>query len=204
MVFVDNLAYSLFAIGFAGFLLLYVITSMYFVYRKRAKDYSAHLSAAGVPLMVIGFYIVVMALWGQFTWPLPGSYNILFYDAMVSFGLVILSFAFSIRYKVRLEYAGFFGLLVGIMTIIYGVQGYTLGLTQSPLALLALYCCYGVAGVFSYPVAIIADRFPGLKKDPWAGWYICLVIFWVAMLASSLVASYIGSQAITGHLISAP
>lgn len=204
MAFIDNLAFSLFSISFAGLLLLYTVTSMYFVYRGKKNDYKDHLQGAMGPMAVVGAYLILTGLWGQFTWPLPGSYNILFYDPMVAFGLVVLSFALSIKFNVRLEYAGFLGFLVGIMTILYGLQGYSIGLTQSPFALLGLYFCYGVAGIFSYPVSMIADRLPGLKKNPWIGWHICLVLFWLAMLAASLVAGYIGMSAIGGHLLSAP
>ena len=40
MAFIDNLAFSLFAISMAGFILLYVISSMYFVYKRKRKDFS--------------------------------------------------------------------------------------------------------------------------------------------------------------------
>ena len=141
---------------------------------------------------------------GQALWPLPGSYNILFFDPLVSFGLVTLSFAIAIRFKVNLEYAGFFGLLVGIMTLIYGWQGYNIGLTLEPFALLALYAFYGIAGIFSYPVALIADRLPGLQKNPWIGWHFILVVFWLALFAASITSAYIGMNAISGHLVTAP
>jgi putative membrane protein len=204
MPYIDNLAFSLFLISFAGFLLLYTVASMYFVYRSRKSDYEEHLLGAMGPMAVVGSIMTVSSLWGQFTWPLPGSYNILFYDPMLAFGIVVLSFALSIKFNVRLEYSGFLGLLVGIMTLLYGWQGYSIGLTQAPIALLGLYLCYGAAGILAYPVSMIADRLPGLKKNPWFGWYICLVLFWLALLAASLVAGYIGMSAIGGHLLSTP
>jgi putative membrane protein len=204
MAYIDNLAFLLFSISFGGFLLLYTISSMYLVYRNKKKDYIDHLEGASVPMMLVGGYLVIAGFVGQVAWPLPGSYNILFFDPLVAFGLVLLSFAIAIRYKVNLEYAGFFGLLVGVTTLIYGYQGYNIGLTQEPLALLALYLFYGVAGVFSYPVALIADRLPGLQKNPWIGWHITLVIFWLALFAASLLSGYIGMTAIAGHLLTTP
>ncbi len=204
MVFIDNLAFSLFSLSFAGFLLLYTITSMYFVYRSRKKDYGEHLLGAMAPMAIVGAYLILMGIWGQFTWPLPGSYNILFYDPMVAFGMVVLAFAMSIRFNVRLEYAGFLGLLVGIMTLLYGWQGYSIGLTQAPIALLGMYFAYGIAGVFAYPVSLIADRLPGLQKNPWIGWHICLAIFWLFLFGASLVSGYVGLNAIGSHLVSPP
>lgn len=204
MVFIDNLAFGLFAISFTGFLLLYTVSSMYLVYRSKKKDYSDHLEGASIPMAIVGTFLVVSGFLGQQTWPLPGSYNILFWDPMVAFGLVSLAFALSIRYQVRLEYSGFLGFLIGIMVLIYGAQGYSLGLTAAPIALLALYVFYGIAGIFSFPVALIADRLPGLQKNAWIGWHIILVIFWLALFAASLTAAYVGASAIGAHLLSAP
>ncbi|MFI5412498.1 MAG: DUF981 family protein, partial [Candidatus Micrarchaeales archaeon] len=79
-----------------------------------------------------------------------------------------------------------------------------IGLTKEPIALLLLYIFYGVAAIFSYPVALIADRLPGLQKNPWIGWHIILAVFWLALFAASITAAYIGMSAIGGHLVSAP
>ena len=204
MAFIDNLAFSLFTLSFAGLLLFYTIASMYLVYRKRQKNFSEYLNSASVPLLVVGLYMVLNGLWGQFTWPLPGSYNILFYDPYISFGLLLVSLAVSIRFRIRLEYSGFLGLMVGIMTIIYGLSGYNLGLTSAPIALLGLYFFYGASGILSYPVALIADRLPGLNKNVWFGWTILLLLFGAALLAASLLSAFVGVSAIPQHLLTAP
>jgi putative membrane protein len=204
MVFIDNLAFSLFSLSIAGFLVLYLIISVYLEYRRKQKRYDEVISGVYAPLMLVGLYMVISAAWGQFTWPLPGAYNILFYDPMASFGLVLLALALTIRYKVRYDYVGFFGLLVGIMTIFYGIQGYNIGLTKEPIALLAMYAFFGVAGIFSYPVTLVLERLPGLQKNPWIGWSLCLVIFCLAMFAASVLAGYIAISAIPAHLVSPP
>ncbi len=206
MTFTDNLAFGLFSISFASLMLFYVATSMYFIYRHKRdpKEYTEHMRSAAAPMMVIGSYLVLLGFLGQATWPLPGSYNILFFDPMVAFGMVILAFALSIRSNVKLEYAGFFGLLVGLMALIYGAEGYSIGLTLAPSALLALYFFYGMTGVFSYPAALIFDRLPGHKKTHWIGWDVLLALFWLSLLAAGLTSAYIGISAIPGHLISAP
>ena len=204
MVFIDNVAYSLFLLSMAGFLVLYLMADVFWAFRKGERDYADIMMGASVPLILIGIYMVITGAYGQFTWPLPGSYNILFYDPLVSFGIVILSFALAIRYKVRYDYVGFLGLLVGITTIFYGIQGYSIGLTQAPIALLLLYAFFGVAGIFSYPVSLILERLPGLKKNPWKGWYVCLAIFFIAMLMAALVSGYVAVLAIPAHLLSPP
>jgi putative membrane protein len=202
--FIDNLAFSLFSLSIASLIIVYLMVSVYLEYKKGKKDYKEIEAAATVPLILVGAYMVLSGAFGQFTWPLPGSYNILFYDPLVSFGLVILAFALAFKYNVRYEFVGFFGLLVGIMTIFYGIQGYSIGLTELPAALLALYVFFGVAGIFSYPVSLIMQRLPGLKKNPWIGWQVCLVIFVAALLLAALAAGYVAVSAIPAHLLSPP
>lgn len=204
MVFTDNLAFQLFTISFGGFLTLYTVSSMYLVYRRKGKNFKDYLKSASIPLGILGTYMLILGLWGQFTWPLPGSYNILFYDPFISFAIVLISFALAVKYDVRLEYVGFLGLMVGVMVIIYGIQGYGLGLTSTPIALLGLYFLYGLAGIFSFPVSLIADRLPGLKKKVWIGWHITLVLFWFLLLLASLLSGYVAVLAIQAHLLSAP
>ena len=135
---------------------------------------------------------------------LPGSYNILFYDMMVAFGIVLTSFSASIKFKAKLEYVGFVSLMVGLIAIVYGIEGYGLGLTQAPLALLAMYFFYGAAGVLGYPVSLIVDRLPGLQKNVWLGWEVLLILFWLALLAASILAAVVGAVAIPAHLLTPP
>lgn len=204
MAFVDNLAYSLFALSFAGFMLLYTVSRMYLVYRAKKVTYPEQLRSASVPLGIIGGYMLVMGLWGQFTWLLPGSYNILFYDPFVSLGMLLVAFAGAVRYSTKLEYVGFLAMMVGVMTLVYGSIGYSQSLTAEPIALLALYLIFGLTAVLAYPVSMIADRLPGLQRKVWFGWHIILASFWVLLLASSVLAAFIGFAAIPQHLLSAP
>ncbi len=204
MVFIDNLAYSRCSIGFGGLLLLYTVTSIYFVYKRKQKNFVEYLKGASVPLALIGAYMLISGLLGQFTWPLPGSYNILFYDPLVSFGIILLSFSLAIKYNVKLEYAGFLALLFGIMLIIYGFEGYNIGLTELPVALLGMYFLYGITGIFAYPVSMIIDRLPGFDRNHSRLWETALAIFWLALFSASLSAVAIGAMAIPAHLLSPP
>jgi putative membrane protein len=202
--FIDNLAFSLFAISFAGLMLLYTMFSMYLAYTKKVRDFSGYLNSAVIPLTLLGAYMIIMGFWGEFTWPLPGAYNILFYDPLIGFGIVLIAFSLVIKNKTRLEYPGFLALLLGAMLVLYGIEGYSIGLTKEPLALLGLYVLYGAVGVLAYPVSLIADRLPGLKKNPWPGWTTILLAFMVLLFLASMLAAYIGFSAIGGHLVSPP
>ncbi len=204
MVFVDDLAYALFALSFAGFMLLYAISSIYGSYKRGRKNFREHLEGLSVPLGILGAYMLIMGLWGQFNWPLPGSYNILYYDPFLSFGLVILAFAIAVKYRTKLGYVGFLGLLFGVMAVIYGAEGYGIGLSTEPLALLGLFFLYGAIGILSFPMALMIDRMPGSEKRHWRGWYVLLLAFLVLLLLASLLSGFIGSSAISAHLLNAP
>ena len=189
LVFIDNLAYSLFVMGFVSLLLLYMMSSMYLAYRKGKRDFIDYIRGATVPLAVIGIYIIISGIYGQLTWPLPGSYNILFYDPFISLGIAIVSFAAATRYRVRLEYIGFLSLLFGVMVIVYGITAYGIKMTTAPFAMLVLYILYGIVGILAYPASMIVDRLPGLKRGMWYGWNMVFVIFWIFLLVavSSLI-----------------
>lgn len=206
MIFIDNLAYSLFAISFAGFMLLYASAAMYVVYRKHRKNFYEHLKSASMPLAAIGVYLFITGLWGQLAWPLPGSYNMLFYDPMISFGILLIAFTLAVKFNIRFECIGFFGMLVGVMVMVYGIEGYRIGLTSSPLALMGMYLLYGLAGVFSYPVSLIADWLlkPKPKTDVWEKWHLLLVIFLVLLLLASVLSAFIAIATIPTHLITPP
>ncbi|MGC8479375.1 MAG: DUF981 family protein [Candidatus Micrarchaeia archaeon] len=96
-----------------------------------------------------------MSLWGQLTWPLPGSYNILFFDPLMSLSIVLIGFAWSVRARIKIHYVGLFSLIVGLMTIDYGITGYMLRLTQSPLAFMGLFVAYEIIGILAFPVSLM-------------------------------------------------
>ncbi len=205
MAFIDNLAFSLFTISFAGFLLLYTGSWMYLImYKRKGKSFSDHLKSASVPLAIIGITMFSGGLWGHFAWPLPGSYNILFYDPLLFFGILLIAFSICVNFKLKLEYTGVLGLLSGIVTIFYGAVGYGLHMTSAPLAMLLMYAFYGLGGILSYPVSLLADRMQGSPQRPAATWQVLLIVFLIFLLFASLLSGLVGVMAIPKHLLSAP
>lgn len=204
MIFVDNLAYSLFIIGFAGLIILYTISSIYKVSKHGKKNFLEYLEGASVPLFILGSYIFITGILGQILWPLPGSYNILFFDPYISFGIVLLAFSVSAKYKIRLGYIGFFGLLVGIMVMVYGIHAYSLGMTKAPLMLLLMYVFYGLAGIMSCPIAFFVDKLTRLQRHIGFGWDISFILFWIFLFIASILAITLGATALPYHLASPP
>lgn len=204
MVFVDNLASSLFTISFAGLLLIYTIGSVYLAWRKRKKEISDYLKGASIPICVIGIFILVSGLWGQFVWALPGSYNILFYDPFVAFGILLISFALVVRLGGRLDYIGFLALLMGAVTIVYGVAGYNLKMTSAPIVLLVMYAFYGLAGIFAYPISFMVQKITEQQKSFGMLWYLALALFFITLFLASAAAGFVGLEAIPAHLATPP
>lgn len=203
MPFTDILTAQLFVLGISGLVLAYTVIKGILHYRQ-GGDIEHAMKSGQAPLTLLGLYVLISGLYGQFIWPLPGSYNILFYDIYPLWGMFLLASAWVLHSKLRLQYAGFFALLIGCMTILYGVSGYRLGLTSVPLALLGLYGLFGLAGILGYPVTLMFDRAQTKRKNRWAGWALILAVFLIVLILASLLAMYIGMSAIPVHLASPP
>lgn len=203
MVFVDILTSQLFALGFAGLITLYMVVDGYLLFRKGKKAERAIRSGA-LPLAVIGVYILISGLFGQFAWPLPGAYNILYYDVYPLLGLMLIGVAYSVYKKLKMQYMGFMGLLVGIMGGWYGIMGYLQNLSSSPMAVLGLFGCFGLAGVFSYPMTVMIDRMEEGEKPKHMLWTVFAVLFCVFLTVGTVIALFTAFAAVPAHLAMPP
>jgi putative membrane protein len=199
MAVINGLALSLFSITFAGLLLLYFLAKVCIAVRSKQKNLQELLNGIALPLGVLGSFITVSGLWNMLTWPITGSYNILFYDPYVALGLLLVAFAIGVRYRIKLEYLGFWSLLAGIMTLVYGLNGYNLGMSSSPIALLGLYSFFGIAAVLAWPITYLIDRLPGRNRLG-TGWSVVLALFALALIGAVIVAGLISISAVSGHL----
>jgi putative membrane protein len=204
MVFIDNLAIELFSVAFAGFLVLYMTVKMYLAYRRGEKNLENHLRSGIIPMAILGVFILIMGIYGEIAWPLPGSYNILFYDPYIILGVLILGTTVSIMLKEKMQNIGFLGLMGGLVIIYYGIQGYMAGLTEIPLALLGLFGFAGLAGILFYPVTLLVDRTPIHKNRISAPWFTLLVLFCVFIALTAGLAAFIGALALPAHLMTTP
>ncbi|MEM3863400.1 MAG: DUF981 family protein, partial [Metallosphaera sp.] len=187
MVFIDDLALMLFTLPLISILIAYTTIQSYLGFRKEGyQAIKKSLDDSIIPAGILGLVTLIISLWGEFTWTLPGSYNILFYDVYLLMGIIILSYSMAVYMGKRLQTTGIFALFVGLITIYYGVIGFNLGLTQEPLALLGLYVTYGLAGILGYPVTVFLDR---LKEQPserrnLGSWMIVFVVFWIIVIVA--------------------
>lgn len=201
--FIDDLAFELFTLSIVGVISLYMTAAVYIAYRKGVKDIESALRPGAYPLGIFGGIITIMAIYGEMTWPLPSSYNILFYDPYLMLGLILMMMSVAIILKQKLQYVGIVALFAGLISIYYGASAYMDKMTSSPIAMLGLYVAFGLTGVFTYPATLIYDTLPGKGKVS-AAWTVLLVIFWIGLVVSAVLASVTGVPAVSQHLLAPP
>lgn len=182
MAFVDDLGLTVALILAGGALLAWTsIRAFLAMFRNDPAQVRSILKASAIPVGFVGAIAASIGLFTEFTWPYPASfglasYNIFFGDVTMLFAMVMLVYAAVAYLGLKLEYAGFFGFIAGIVTAWYGYWGYTtlikpgsLGLTKDPLETFLLYLAFAAAGVFSLPAAMVVDWFlehPGPTWTP--------------------------------------
>jgi len=160
MAFVDTLAFQEVTLLFAAVLIAYIGATVLLAMSKNDKaGVTSALRGGAVPVGALGFVATSLGLWGEFVWPLPGSYNILFTDVYVLFGATLLVLAVSMAFSLKLQYAGLFALVAGGLAGTYGWTGYGLGMTKDPLETFLLYAAFGLAGLIAFPATLMVDHY---------------------------------------------
>jgi uncharacterized membrane protein len=168
--FVDDLGFVVALILAGAAVLSYTaIRGFMSLLRNDPAQLRSTIKGSAVPAGIIGFIALALGLFTEFTWPFLysdglGSYNIFFGDVICLFGMVFVVYGIVAYYGLKLEYAGLFGFVAGVITAWYGYWGYTtlvspgvLGLTKDPLETFLLYGAFAAAGVFSLPAALLVD-----------------------------------------------
>lgn len=182
--FVDDLGLIVALILAAAALFTYTaLRGFWMIYRNDAKGLRSILKASAAPVGAIGLAGFLLGLYIEVAWPFLlsdglGNYNIFFGDVLMFFSLVTLAYAVVAYLGLKLEYAGIFALIGGIITAWYGYWGYTtltssgtFGLTKDPLETFLLYLAFAAAGFFAYPASLAVDWYldhPGPTFTPFS------------------------------------
>ncbi len=166
-VFIDNLALIEVLIATVAVLFAYAgVLVWYSIRQNDPKGVRGVLKGLSVPLGMVGVAIFGLALWGEMTWPFLasdglGGYNIFFFDPLLLFGVVLISYAISAHLSIKMQYVGLIALLAGAVTIFYGWTGYTASpaFTKDPFDTLLLYCAFGVTGIAAFPATVVIDYY---------------------------------------------
>ena len=204
MAFVDDLALLLFLMSLVDVIALYTTGNLYLNYRKgKLDDVEGIMRPGAFAMAPMAVVMLILGLFGEIIWPLPGSYNILFYDPFVMVSIIMLILSIEVILKQKLQTVGIIGLFAGLIAIYYAAYAYIDNMTSSPIAMLGLYIGFGATGIFMFPATLIYDSV-GEKKKMSKIWTVFLVLFWISLVGSGILAAFTASAAVPQHLLNPP
>jgi|GEM_PF-1136565 uncharacterized membrane protein len=167
MGFIDFLAFQEGLLLIATAIVGFVGMSVWFAMRRNdAAGVNSALKSAAIPIGAIGVIATVLGVWAEETWPFPAiagtnlaSYNILFTDVYLLFGMTLVVLAITMAFHLKLAYAGLFAFVAGAITMGYGWNGYILSMTKDPLETFLMYLAFGGVGIFAFPATLMTDHF---------------------------------------------
>jgi putative membrane protein len=166
-MFVDYL--TLMMANMAAALFLLALYFAFFAEKDPKKAVPGFLITGGIGL--------ITGLLMSLTWPLPGSYNILFGEPTVLLGAVFFMAGLAINFGWEMITVGVFALGGGAVAIFLGIRMIGLKLTSEPVQAAIGYFLAGAAGVLALP----ALAMPKMKIIRWIAAIVALVAagFWV-------------------------
>ncbi|MCL4411540.1 DUF981 family protein [Candidatus Marsarchaeota archaeon] len=188
MAFVDPLAVMLLVAGLSTLLL-----AIYAFMFARGKKGLANLA---VPMFVLGMFNFISGFFLSFAWPMPGAYNMLFGDAQLVLGLLMLMGGYMLYKNIDIKILTIFGFFFGIYLAMQAVAIPAFGLESGAnfLPAFGLYVFAALSGIFS-PLVYTSSK-SGLK-------YAYYFLFALLIITTFLLL-FIGYTAIYEHLGSPP
>ncbi len=185
--------------------------------RNDLERAGTHLREGGVLLGILGLLLGVVALWGEFTWPLPGRYNLFFFDPLMLLSLLLIGFAVATWYRLPTHFVGMLGLVIGAGIAYYGARGYLVSATNDPFETLLMYLGFGAVGILSYPATLYVDWFVTGPRNTGADplpsgpkpanpnmWKVLLGLFLLMVVLAGVAALLYGFTAAWSHIESPP
>ncbi|HKS59145.1 MAG TPA: DUF981 family protein [Thermoplasmata archaeon] len=218
MAFIDDLSLVLDLLILVTAAVFYTSVLVWFEFRRKdVPRANTHLREGSVLMGLLGGVLLLIGLWGELVWPLPGTYNLFFFDAVVMLGILLVAFAATVVLRYPTHFVGMLGVIIGLGVLFYGVRAYQLGRTNDPWTTLLLYLAFGGMAIMSYPATLFVDWFvvgpatpnsdplpsPPIPNYPWL-WRILLSMFLFTVFMAGLAAVGYGIETAWGHLASAP
>ena len=217
MAFVDNLGFEL------GVMVLTTAVAFYtgfmvWWFRRKNDLARATMNLRGGALMLgfLGVFLAILGFWGEFLWPLPGQYNVLFYDPTLFGGLLLIGFALLVYWELPTQYLGVVAGVTGLGIAYYGVRGYLLSLTKEPWEMLGLFLAFGLMVALAFPISLFIDWYvsepakrvgtasPATLPPIPAMWTIVVMVFLAFTAIAGVAAILMGFNTIWSHLEYAP
>lgn len=219
MAFIDNLGFELGVLVLIPAVAFYTGLLVWWFRRKGdlARSYT-NLRGGAVTLGVLGAFLSLLGFWGEFVWPLPGQYNVLFYDPTLFGGLILVTFAVLVHLRLPTQFLGVVAGVTGLGVAYYGARGYLLGLTKEPLDMFLLFLGFGLTAAAFFPVSLFVDWYVlepatkggagGASSDPAPQyprfWNLPILLFLALAALAGIAAILMGFNTLWTHLEYAP
>jgi putative membrane protein len=231
MTFIDDLALVLDLLILVAVAVFYTGFMVWLeMHRKDPLRAQSHLRMGAILLGGLGAVLGLIALWGEFTWPLNvtvpvngtptnvlAAYDLLFFDALLMLAFLLIAFAIAVLYRLPTHMVGVLGVVIGGGIIYYGYRAWTLSLTEEPFDTLLLFLGFGAVAIGSYPISLYLDWFvvgpttPGADPMPSDArprypilWNVLIGIFLVLVILAGVAALYYGYDTAWAHLGAPP
>ena len=103
-------------------------------------------------MLMTGLLALLLGLHMVFTWPLPGSANLIYGEMSILFGVLLTGLGFMVLFGVDLLSVGVVGILAGAASLVVSAQMFRLGLAANPLLHGAAFVWMGVLGLGAMPM----------------------------------------------------
>lgn len=143
---------------------------------------------------ITGFIGVITGLHMSLTWPLTGSFNILFGEPTVLFGTLFLGAALVLWKGWTMHTVSIYALFAGLVAVILGVRVLDMGLTQSPVVAGTGYILTGLGGLMTW-LCCLLDPVVSLKTSA-----TLRLIGGLLLLAAAAIWALIGYNAYWDHI----
>ncbi len=177
-MFIDNL--TLMLINMVAALIVHAL------YMGWLKDRDPKMAIPGY--LITGAIAAIAGFHMVFSWPLPGSYNIIYGEMSVFLGMFFFGAGIAIAFGWSLITVGIPAFLAGAASILLGIRILNLNLTSEPIVAALGFVATGATAMLTLPVFV----FPKQK------WLQILVV--IGALGSALVWIFVGYPAYWQHI----
>lgn len=193
MTYVDPLAVMLIGLAMGTFL-----GAFYFYFKARGNE--EQIKSLVIPGLAIGGFNFISGFYMSFAWPMNASYaysyNMLFGDPLLLFGLLTMAAMIVIYKNVHMGLIPLLFTLFGIYVIVeaYSIVQLKLESGNDLITAMGLYIFDGIGAILT-PIAYLKPV--GSKKYAY-------YTEWILLGLGTIFALVIGYLAINGHLASPP
>ena len=143
---------------------------------------------------ITGFIAVITGLHMSLTWPLTGSFNILFGEPTVLFGTLFLGAALVLSKRWTMHTVSIYALFAGLVALVLGIRVLDMGLTRSPVVAGAGYILTGLGGLMTW-LCCLLDPVVSLKTSS-----TLRLIGALVLLTAAAIWALIGYNAYWDHI----